>query len=70
MQLEGEIATQRQPNSKIYQPKSTVAAIGKGLYPMVSRNSEGPRSRGTRRTEGKGKDELEQRVLVVRESIW
>lgn len=32
---------------------------------MVSRNSEGPRSKGTRRTEEKGKDELEQRVLVL-----
>lgn len=35
------------------------------MYPMVSRNSERPRSKATRRTEEKGKDELEQRVLVL-----
>lgn len=43
---------------------SIVPVTGKGLYPMVSGNLEGPGSKGTRRTELKGKDGLEQMVFA------
>ena len=42
-----------------------VAVIGKCLYPMVSRNLEGPENKGTRRIELKGKDGLEQMVFAL-----
>lgn len=38
----------------------SIAAVTGGSYPVVSRNSEASRSKGTRRSELKGKEDLEQ----------
>lgn len=44
---------------------SITAVTGKGLYPVVSRNLEGPGSKGTRRDELKGKSGLEQVAFAL-----